>query len=161
MLRICVVEDEKESLDRLTEMIDRYCKEHGQKYELTKYGDGMNFASDYRPVYDAVFMDIEMPYLNGMQAAKKLRETDANVTLVFVTHLAKYALQGYEVDAAGFLIKPIEYPSLRRQLDKIISREKFAVGGMSDRFFSVSADTYCRYIQFSVHTDIHCNNADT
>lgn len=82
----------------------------------------MNFVSDYRAVYDVVFMDIEMPHLNGMNAAKKMRRADPDVALIFVTHLAKYALQGYEVDAVGYILKPVDYFSLHRKLKQITGR---------------------------------------
>ena len=93
------------------------------------FGDGMNFVSDYTPEYDVVFMDIEMPYLNGMKAARKMRKLDAEVQLVFVTHLAKYALQGYEVDAAGYLLKPLEYFSFANRMKRILAKRRQGRGG--------------------------------
>ena len=107
MLRIAIVEDEKDSLDRLTGLIKRYEKERDCECGVSVFGDGMNFVSDYCRVYDVVFMDIEMPFLDGMHAARKLRELDPSVMLVFVTRLASYALAGYEVDAAGYIVKPV------------------------------------------------------
>lgn len=126
LLRICIVEDEKKSQDDLQNLIRRFEAEENIKCAVTVFGDGMNFISDYRPVYDIIFMDIEMPFMNGMNAAKKMRELDPDVSLIFVTHLTKYALQGYEVDAVGYLLKPAEYFSLSRRLKKAIARREFS-----------------------------------
>lgn len=105
----------------------------------------MNFVSDYCRVYDVVFMDIEMPFLDGMHAARKLRELDPSVMLVFVTRLASYALAGYEVDAAGYIVKPVEYPSLSRRLDKAVrAMQTRAQGGRRRRIFRQDLGRYCQ-----------------
>ena len=141
MFRIAIVEDESDSLERLAEAVQRWSGERGVKCEIVKYEDGMNFVSDYRPIYDVVLMDIEMPYMNGLDAAKQLRKIDPNVALVFVTHLAKYALHGYEVDAVGYIVKPVEYPALARRLDKIAARREFAGGESAEYYVKTSAGT--------------------
>lgn len=123
MLRVCIVEDEQESVDKLKQMLQEFCREEGCNCSVKVFGDGMNFVSDYSPEYDVIFMDIEMPHLDGMNAARKMRKLDANVSLVFVTHLAKYALQGYEVEAVGYLLKPLEYFSFARQMKRILAKQ--------------------------------------
>ncbi|MBO4990139.1 MAG: response regulator transcription factor [Clostridia bacterium] len=128
MIRIAICEDDKKCQEKLISHIHRFEKEEGKTATITVFEDGMNFVSDYRPVYDIVFMDIEMPYLNGMVAAKKLRTLDKSVALVFVTHLAQYAVQGYEVEAVGYLLKPLEYFAFHRQMTKILSKESFKKG---------------------------------
>ncbi len=69
----------------------------------------MSFLEPYAGDYDLIFMDIQMPYMNGMDAAHKLREIDQNVALIFVTSLGQYAINGYEVRALDFILKPIGY----------------------------------------------------
>ena len=59
----------------------------------------MDLITGYRPVYDLIFMDISMEKLDGLRSAKRLRETDEKVIIVFITSLAKYAVRGYEVNA--------------------------------------------------------------
>ena len=118
MIRIAVVEDERESLDTVLNCLKRFEEEEGIGFVTTVFCDGLDFISGYRPLYDIVFMDIEMPMLNGMSTAKKLRKVDSSVALVFITRLRQYALLGYEVDAVGYLLKPLEYASFRRQIEK-------------------------------------------
>lgn len=125
MIRIAVVEDEEASLESILNCLKRFEDEEGVGFMISVFRDGIDFVSGYRPVYDIVFMDIEMPMLNGMSAARRMRERDPSVSLVFVTRLRKYALLGYEVDAVGYLLKPLEYFPFQRQINKILNRNRF------------------------------------
>ena len=72
--------------------------------------------------YDIVFMDIVLPDMDGMTAAKKLRESDKSVVLIFVTNMSQYAINGYEVGAADFIVKPFEYEHFAIKMQRIIGR---------------------------------------
>ena len=122
MFSIAIVEDEENCREQLRGFIGRYFKENGKEAEVTAFTNGIDFVSDYRPVYDIVLMDIEMPHLNGMAAAKKMRRMDPDVCLIFVTNLAQYALEGYSVSAADFIVKPVEYFTFAAKLQKGINR---------------------------------------
>lgn len=118
MLRVAIVEDQAESADRLRRYVHRFCEENGETLEAGAFGDAETFLAGYRPVYDVVFMDIELPGMDGMEAARRLREMDGRVLLIFVTNLARYAVKGYEVGAMDYIVKPLRYaafePKLRR-----------------------------------------------
>ncbi len=73
-------------------------------------------SEHYRADYDIVFMDIELPGINGMEAAHRLREIDQQVILIFVTNMAQFAVKGYEVDALDYIIKPAQYGPLSIKL---------------------------------------------
>ena len=121
MYRIAIVEDDPTSADKLKRYLTRFGNESGIELRHRHFKDGLAFISDYAADYDVILMDIEMPNLDGMQTARRLRRMDENVCLIFVTNLAKYALEGYEVRAMDFLVKPVEYQNfslkLRRALD--------------------------------------------
>ena len=68
---------------------------------------------------DVVFMDIDLPGMNGMDAAAQMLRCDATTQIVFVTSLAQYAVKGYEVDAAGFIVKPVRFYDMAMCLDKV------------------------------------------
>ncbi|MBQ7076891.1 MAG: response regulator transcription factor [Lachnospiraceae bacterium] len=57
--------------------------------------------------YDLIFLDIRMDDINGMELAKKIREEDKDVLLVFVTSERGFVFEGYEVDAYRYILKPI------------------------------------------------------
>lgn len=67
-----------------------------------------------------MFMDIDMPYLDGMSAARKLREADQSVCIIFVTNLARFAVQGYEVSAFDFMVKPLSYSDFSAKLPRVM-----------------------------------------
>lgn len=122
MVNIAVAEDDPIALETLQGVLGRYAKEHHQEFALTPFSDGLKFLNGYKPSFDLVFLDINMPNLNGLDAAKKLRQIDPMVVLVFVTDLAQYAIRGYEVDAFDFIIKPLTYDAFCPKMDRIIRR---------------------------------------
>ncbi|HPD89048.1 MAG TPA: response regulator [Oscillospiraceae bacterium] len=81
-------------------------------------GEALSYAETNR--IDLAFLDIEMPDLGGIELAKKLKEQDPNISVVFVTAYAKYALDAFEVDAIGYLLKPY----LREDVDKFIEKKR-------------------------------------
>lgn len=122
MYKIAVVEDEWESADRLNQCFEAYSKEYGVTFNITRFKNGLDFIEEYKPVFDIVFMDIDMPHKNGFATAKELRQVDPTVVLVFVTFLAKYAIKGYEVDAMDYVIKPVNYNAFKITIDRAIRR---------------------------------------
>lgn len=120
MISIAIVEDNRSEAKLLNEYIERYGKENGIAFEVNVFADAVLFLTNYRPRYDIVFMDIEMPDMDGMQASVRLREVDASVTLIFVTNMAQYAVKGYEVDALDFIVKPVSYSIFSPKMAKAI-----------------------------------------
>lgn len=119
MTQIAIVEDEASTRRELSRLLTKYADEHGYSFQLTEFPDGADLVETFRGQYDVIFLDIQMPGLDGMTAAKQIRETDRSVQILFVTNLAQRAPDGYEVDARGFLIKPINYSILSRYMDRI------------------------------------------
>ena len=109
MLKIAVVEDQQEVRDELCRFIRQYAAENSLQVEVLPIEDGAVIAEHYEPGYDIIFMDVEMPGLDGFGAAEKIRAVDADAVLVFVTNMAQYAIKGYEVDALDYVLKPVNY----------------------------------------------------
>lgn len=109
MKNIAIVEDQDAAAEKLQEYIERYAGQCGQQFSTTRFSNGEDFLRDYRSIYAVVFLDIQMPRKNGMDAAVELRRHDKNVSIIFITNLVQYALRGYEVDAVSFLVKPVSY----------------------------------------------------
>ena len=122
MLEIAIVEDNNQEAKVLNDCLNRYAQEHQRSFSIRRYADGDAFLADERAVFDLVFMDVEMPLVNGLKTAERLRERDSQVTLVFVTKLFQYAVNGYEYDAADYIIKPIRYASFSLKMDRILKR---------------------------------------
>lgn len=109
MWKIRIVEDDDAAADKLREYIDKFGSENGELFDVRRYADAVTFLTEYDADCDIVFMDIELPDLSGMDASRKLRETDSEVTLIFITNLVQYAVSGYEVAALDFVVKPVSY----------------------------------------------------
>lgn len=121
MLRIAVVEDHLEEAETLLRHLDRYQQERNVKFQSKRFVDGVDFLNNYHSTcYDIVFMDIDMPSMNGLKAAAEFRKIDTAACLIFVTNMAQYALRGYEVEAMDFLVKPVPYAIFAYKLDKAV-----------------------------------------
>lgn len=124
MIKIAFVEDSIEEVKQFKEYCEEFSKEFNEIISLSDFSNGLNFLSNYHNDFDFVFMDIDMPILNGLQASKSLREIDKDVNIVFYTNLAKYAIKGYEVNALDFLVKPVSYSTFKAKLNKWFSINK-------------------------------------
>ena len=103
-----------------------------KKICVKEYTDGLQFLEEYEGNLDVVFLDIEMPHMDGMTVARKLREKDTGIKIIFVTNMAQYAIHGYEVDAVDFIVKPISYYVFVDKLKKALrylnlNKEKMVV----------------------------------
>lgn len=130
MYRIAVVEDEQQYRDEVCQYIEQYATEHQLKFDVTTYTDGQEIVGDVQKHYDIIFFDIEMTLLNGMDAAKVIRERDVNVVMVFITNMAQYAIEGYEVGALDFVLKPIDYYGFSFRLARALGRVQKKQGNL-------------------------------
>jgi len=118
MYRFLIIEDDPAAADKLEQFVTRYLGERGIDAAIDKLSTAFEFI-ELKQHYDLVFMDIDLPGINGMEAAAMLRERDHDTLLVFVTDLAKYAVKGYEVDALDFIVKPISYQGIALRMDRV------------------------------------------
>ena len=119
MYRILIVEDTPAEADRLVACLERFEAESGERFAITRLSSALEFT-ERRPHADLIFMDIDMPGVNGMEAAELLRTYDAETPLIFVTNLAQYAVHGYSVDALDFIVKPVEYTNFAPRMSRAI-----------------------------------------
>lgn len=122
MIKAAIVEDEKVFSEQLSEYLHRYGTDKGQRFRLTVFDHAAAFLDAYQGGFDLVFMDIQIPGMNGMDAARLLREKDERVQIVFVTSLESYAINGYEVGALDFIVKPFEYRDFSLRLSRVLLR---------------------------------------
>ena len=129
MFRIAIVEDQDETRECLNRFVRQYAEEQGVQVEISLITDGSEIAEHYTPGFDIIFMDVEMPRLDGFGAAEAIRAVDAEVVLVFVTNMAQYAIRGYEVDALDYVLKPVNYYQFCTKLSRAIQRVQRRRGG--------------------------------
>ena len=119
MIRVAIVEDEAEIREQLMGYVQRYTRQYGTTFEVKTFADGLEILEDYRPAYDLILLDIEMKHLDGMETARRIRELDPEVMLVFITNMAQYAIKGYAVGALDYVLKPVPYFAFSQQLQKV------------------------------------------
>lgn len=121
MPKIAIVEDEADAADTLAAFINRYGAEKNEEFAIVRFSSAMDFEVT-RQRFDLVFMDIQMPGINGMEAAHLMRTYDSETPIIFVTNLAQYAVKGYEVDALDFIVKPVTYFNFRMRMERAMRR---------------------------------------
>ena len=122
MIRITLVEDEKEHMDILLKYLKRYEEEHHTFFQITTFSDGLDIISEYKAEHDIILLDIQMKHLDGMTAAEKIRALDEDVIFIFITSTVQFAVQGYLVDALGYILKPVPYLAFSQILHKAIKK---------------------------------------
>ena len=123
-MNVAIVEDNTSSAKNLQSHLARFEKETGIDIRSSVYKDGIDFIANYASQWDLVLMDIEMPVLDGMRTAKKLRELDKDVLLIFVTQLAQYAISAFEVDAMDYMLKPVNYYAFYLKMQRVVHKLK-------------------------------------
>lgn len=175
MTSIAVVDDEDDDADTTIEMVDRYMAEHSPSADgddgtlpsarcrITRFRDGadlLDACDDRRELpFDLIFLDIEMPGIDGLRTAHELRDRGIRSTLVFTTKMAQYATVGYDVDAIGYLVKPLAYPAMAMKLRKALSIVEEQTGASvqiwSDDHLRVLDSRDIRYVEVLGHSVLY------
>lgn len=119
--KVAVIEDLKDDSDYLIKSIEKYQKEKGDiSFDINLFTNAEQFLNPSTSNFDILFIDIELPGMNGVELAQKIRSKNQSVVIVFVTTMRKYVIKGYEVDAINYILKPYDYGSIKYTLDKCI-----------------------------------------
>lgn len=108
-MKIAVVDDSKEDAQHLVAFLEKFQIEKNITFQTKIFFASIDFLEEYQGEYDVIFLDIEMPGCNGLEVAREIRAKDKSVGIIFVTCMAQYAIEGYEVSAIDFMIKPVGY----------------------------------------------------
>ena len=130
MLQIAVVEDDVAASDTIRTYLNTILAEKQMSANIHVYDTAEQLIAcrDMRQYHMALF-EIELPGINGMEAAKRFREANENAVIIFVTNMAQYAIRGYEVDALDFVLKPVSYYQFSTKLARALQRVQRRKGG--------------------------------
>ena len=123
-MRIVVCDDKVEDRNRLCSHIRQFFTKNNCTAEIAVYEDGGDFLADKDALESGsikiAFLDIYMPGSNGIDVARKIRETDKDMALIFTTISRDHGLEGWSVDAFQYLLKPVKYEDVEKVLGKCI-----------------------------------------
>ena len=140
IMRVAICEDEKVILDFESSLVNAWAAMRSCRIELDTYvsAEQFLFESEDKAPYDVLIFDIQMKGMNGMELAKKLRARGCDSALIFVTGVKDYAIEGYEVGAVRYILKPVKADVLNGLLDSIYAERQikaedfFVLGQGSD-----------------------------
>lgn len=116
MIRVAICEDEREIQLLIEDYIKEILKSINVEYEIQKYNSGEELLECNLKNIDILLLDIQMGQLNGMDTARKIREVDNKMEIIFITSLIDYIQDGYEVRAYRYLLKPIKLEELEKHV---------------------------------------------
>lgn len=114
-MRVLLVDDEELGLIRLKNAVEKVLP---KETEILSYTNPIKaFEENSDKNIDVAFLDIEMPVLNGITLAKKLKNVNPNINIIFVTAYNEYALDAYRMHASGYVTKPVNEDKIKEELD--------------------------------------------
>ena len=147
-MRIAVCDDEKAVGDMLADRIQKIC----QRAEIVSYQTGQELLAQEPP--DILFLDIQMPGMDGMEIARALRKRNRETILIFVTAMEAYVFQAFDVGAFHYLVKPFPEKKLAAVLQNAVrqyedrQREKVSLDEQQNQ------KRYIMVKQGGVHTKV-------
>jgi DNA-binding LytR/AlgR family response regulator len=132
-INVAICEDEKVQVELLEKHVKIWGEQRNIKVIIETFYSAesfdFNWSMDKR--YDVLLLDIQMPGQNGIELAKKIREEDDIINIIFITAIPDYIQEGYDVEAINYLIKPVDekklYECLDRALEKVPKEEKIVL----------------------------------
>ncbi len=123
LLKIAICEDNPIQTRNMKRQLTDWSRERGLAVTIQTYAGCEAFWSDWmqKVDFDLLLLDIDLGQgADGMELARRIRCRDDKITIIFVTGLAEYMSQGYDVRACHFLVKPVEQEKLKAVLDKAL-----------------------------------------
>ena len=114
-MRVLLVDDEELQLLRLTEAVKSALPD--EKEVLSYTNPVLAWEENKKTPVDVAFLDIDMPVINGIMLAKKLKTVNPQLNVIFVTAYNNYALDAYKLHASGYVTKPVNVDKIKEELE--------------------------------------------
>ena len=129
-MKLAIIEDEQVHTDLLNQYIEMWSIEKNIQVTVTPFSSAESFLFTWEEQrdFDVLLVDIQMKEMTGMEMAKRVREQDPDIAIIFTTGIADYMEEGYEVDAIHYLLKPVSREKLCQCMDRVLQkgcREQF------------------------------------
>lgn len=118
MINIAICDDDSSFIATLKTLLNRYAEERQLDLHVLEFRDGTELLNSYNTALDLIFLDIQMDKMDGLETAGKIRMMDSGVSIIFLTSMIQYALEGYQYNATNYIIKPMKYVRLKAEMDR-------------------------------------------
>ena len=158
-VNVALLEDEQDELLHTRSMLEKFFGEINAEYTVSCFSDAKSFLEGGRAFKDfqLLIMDIILPagQPNGIELAREIRKVNRDVAIMFITKTAQFAINGYEVDAVDYVLKPCVYEDLVLKLKKamryiLLHNEKFIVLNRKDGSVRIG-ESEIYYIEVMLH----------
>lgn len=115
MLKIAICEDEIPQKNYLCQVVEAYFKKNAIEYKIYAYDNGKDLLLE-KIFFNFIFLDIDMPELNGIDLAKKIRCRNKKAKIIYVTGYSQYLHHAFGVHAFSYLIKPVSEEEVHKRI---------------------------------------------
>lgn len=124
MYRFAICDDESADLIYIKNMIMEWGQKQHLEVDIREFpsAESFLFAYEEEKNFDALFLDIEMGEMSGVELAKKVRDQNKSIQIVFITGYMEYISEGYDVEALHYLLKPVKEEKLEEVLSRAVER---------------------------------------
>ncbi len=120
-MNIAIIDDVPDEIKELTALLKQYAALNRMEIEIDRFSCAESFLKKYRPLlFTAIFMDIYMEGMTGIEAARRIRETDRSVALIFLTTSEEHRADAFHCHAYDYLTKPVQKDSLFCTMDDLL-----------------------------------------
>lgn len=151
ILRIGICDDEREALEAHAEQVRRIMRQMGMNADIRKCytGNELLMEIEENGKFHIILLDIEMGHMNGIEVARKIRDTDAYVVLIFISAFDQYCKEAISVQPYAFLDKPLQQVQISRAIEEAYKRQieqKETFDFRADRiYYSVDLKEICYF----------------
>ena len=118
LIRIAICDDEKHMSDHIRAMASDFFRKKNREIQLRTFSSGEELLS-YDGQIDILFLDIQMKGMDGIETARKLRDSKFRGFLIFITVLKEMVFQSFEVQAYDYLVKPVEEKQFEKTMERL------------------------------------------
>ncbi len=121
MHNIAICDDEIQIGKLLKQKLVDYSMHHNVDYNITLFQEGMSLLQKLEAgePFDLIFLDVQMPGLNGIEVASEIRKINKDVMLVFLSSYKEYVFESFKVQAFRYLLKPLKDEAFKEVMDAV------------------------------------------